>query len=117
MLRIAERELAPEMRRVAAGTGFTFERGMDVPAFGIAPDTPLVRWAQQAARTAHLGAGAVGFGTEASIFAQAGIPTVVIGPGSIEQAHKPDEFLTYAQVAACEVFFERLVAAPMESLR
>jgi acetylornithine deacetylase len=90
---------------------------MDLPAFGIAPDHPLVRWAQQMASTAHLSAGAVGFATEASMFSQAGIPTVVIGPGSIDQAHKPDEYIGYEQVAACEAFFDRIIAQPMPSPR
>jgi acetylornithine deacetylase len=67
-----------------------------------------VQWAQKLARTQHLGPGAVSFATEASLFANAGIPTVVMGPGSIEQAHKPNEYLSYAQVAACEAFFARL---------
>ncbi|HQR21373.1 MAG TPA: acetylornithine deacetylase [Burkholderiaceae bacterium] len=107
----AERVLVPEMRQVAPEAGIDFVRGMDVPAFGVAPDDPLVVWAQQLARTTHLGTGAVSFGTEASIFSQAGIPTVVVGPGSIAQAHKPDEYITLEQVAACEQFFERLVAS------
>jgi acetylornithine deacetylase len=45
------------------------------------------------------------------MFSSAGIPTVVMGPVSIEQAHKPDEYISYAQVAACEAFFARLCAA------
>ena len=53
--------------------------------------------------------------TEASMFSQAGIPTVVIGPGSIDQAHKPDENISYEQVAACEAFFDRIIAQPMPS--
>jgi acetylornithine deacetylase len=105
----AQRTLVPKMRQVTSEADIAFERGMDVPAFGIAPDDPLVRWAQELARTAHLGTGAVGFGTEASIFSQSGLPTVVIGPGSIEQAHKPNEYISLEQVAACEQFFERLV--------
>ena len=109
----AERQLVPEMRRVANDAGIAFECGMDLPAFGIAPDHPLVRWAQEVASTAHLSAGAVGFATEASMFSKAGIPTVVIGPGSIDQAHKPDEYISYDQVAACETFFDRIVAQPM----
>jgi len=36
---------------------------------------------------------------------------VVLGPGSIAQAHKPDEYITYDQVAACEAFFARLAEA------
>ena len=107
----AQRELAPRMRAVAPETGIQFEAGMQVQAFGIEPEAPLVRFAQDLARTAHLGAGAVGFATEASTFMTAGIPTVVLGPGSIAQAHKPDEYISYAQVAACESFFQRLTQA------
>ena len=43
-----------------------------------------------AGRNAH---SKVAYGTEGGLFAQAGIPTVVIGPGSIDQAHKADEFI------------------------
>ena len=111
ILDFAQRELLPKMRAVAADADIRFEMGMDLPAFGIAADAPLVHWAQQLAGSAHLGAGAVSFATEASMFSSAGIPTVVMGPGSIEQAHKPDEYISYAQVAACEAFFARLCAA------
>ncbi|MFZ5541849.1 MAG: acetylornithine deacetylase [Pseudomonadota bacterium] len=112
----AKRELLPEMRRVASDADIAFEPGLNLPAFGIAPDAPVVRFAQQLARTAHLGAGAVGFATEASVFMSAGIPTVVLGPGSIEQAHKPDEYISYEQVAACEAFFTRLTESPLPRL-
>ena len=47
-------------------------------------------------------------GTEAGIFKSAGIPTVVCGPGSIMQAHQPDEFVTLAQLARCEQFLQGL---------
>lgn len=107
----ARRELEPQMQAVVRDTGFRFEELAQLPAFGVAPDAPIVRWAQQLARSAHRGVGAVGFGTEASLFAQAGIPTVLIGPGSIAQAHKPDEFITYEQVAACEDFLDRMVSS------
>jgi acetylornithine deacetylase len=101
----------PAMRAVAPEAGIEFDRGIDLPAFGIDADAPLVRWAQDLAATRHLGAGAVGFATEAPVFMATGIPTVVLGPGSIEQAHKPDEYISYAQVAACERFFARLASA------
>ena len=80
--------------RAARDAGIAFERGLDLPAFGIAPDAELVRWAQEVARTTHLGTGAVSFATESSVFQKAGILTVVLGPGSIEQAHKPDEYIS-----------------------
>ena len=107
----AQRELLPQMQRVAADADIRFEPGMSLPAFGIAPEAPLVDWVMQLAGTRHLGTGAVSFATEASVFQKAGIPTVVMGPGSIEQAHKPDEYISYAQVAACEQFFGRLIEA------
>jgi acetylornithine deacetylase len=103
--------LLPEMRAVAPEADIRIEVGMDLPAFGITPDAPVVKWAQELARTKHLGTGAVSFATEASVFAGIGIPTVVLGPGSIAQAHKPDEYISYEQVAACEAFFARLVEA------
>lgn len=112
ILDYARGELLPQMKRVAPEADIAFEMGMDLPAFGIAPDAPVVRWAMDLARTAHLGTGAVGFATEASVFQRVGIPTVVLGPGSIDQAHKPDEFISYAQVAACEAFFARLIESP-----
>lgn len=111
ILDYAAGELVPQMKAIAPETGIAFEVGMDLPAFGIAPDAPVVQWAMALARTVHKGTGAVSFATEASVFQRAGIPTVVLGPGSIDQAHKPDEFISYEQVAACEAFFARMIAA------
>ena len=110
ILDYARRELLPRMQAVAPESDIAFEMGLDLPAFGIEPDAPVVRWAMDLAQTAQRGPGAVSFATEASIFQRAGIPTVVLGPGSIEQAHKPDEFISYEQVAACEQLFSRLLA-------
>ncbi|CAO4185973.1 acetylornithine deacetylase [Methylorubrum extorquens] len=53
----------------------------------------------------------VPYATEAGRFQQAGIPTVVCGPGSIDQAHQPDEFVTLDELARGEAFMRRLVAA------
>ena len=50
----------------------------------------------------------VSFGTEAGLFQEAGIPTIVCGPGSIDQAHKPNEFIALDQITACEAFLTRL---------
>lgn len=52
----------------------------------------------------------VTYGTEAGLFANAGIPTVVCGPGDIAQAHAPDEFIELDQIAQCEAFVDRLIA-------
>lgn len=53
----------------------------------------------------------VAYATEAGLFQQVGIPTIVCGPGSIEQAHKPDEFVEIDQLAQCDRFLRQLVAS------
>ena len=53
--------------------------------------------------------GVVSFGTEAGIFQQAGMPAVVFGPGSITQAHQPDEFIEIAQLGECIDFIFKLI--------
>ncbi len=50
----------------------------------------------------------VSFGTEAGLFREAGIPGMVIGPGLIDQAHQPDEYIALDQLAACETFLDTL---------
>jgi acetylornithine deacetylase len=54
------------------------------------------------------GTGAVSYATEAGLFQQAGIPAIICGPGSIEQAHKPDEFIAGSELKRCEEFMHRL---------
>nr|USU31987.1 acetylornithine deacetylase [Methylobacterium sp. OTU13CASTA1] len=51
----------------------------------------------------------VPYATEAGRFQVAGIPTVVCGPGSIDQAHQPDEYITLAALEAGEAFMRRLI--------
>jgi acetylornithine deacetylase len=51
---------------------------------------------------------AVSFATEAGHFQGAGLPTIVCGPGSIDQAHKPDEYIAAAQISACIAFMKGL---------
>jgi acetylornithine deacetylase len=54
------------------------------------------------------GTDVVSFGTEAGIFQQLGMAAVVCGPGSIEQAHKPDEYVAISELAACIDMLEGL---------
>jgi acetylornithine deacetylase len=56
------------------------------------------------------GGDGVAYTTEAGVFHAAGIPCVVLGPGSIEQAHRPDEFIEESQLAACFDWLARLTA-------
>ena len=50
----------------------------------------------------------VSFGTEAGLFQEIGISTVVCGPGSIEQAHKIDEFITLEQIKKCLILLDSI---------
>jgi acetylornithine deacetylase len=52
----------------------------------------------------------VSYATEAGRFQGAGLPTVVCGPGSIDQAHQPDEFITLDELERGEAFMKRLLA-------
>ena len=53
--------------------------------------------------------GVVPYGTEGGLFQQKGFSTVVCGPGSIDQAHQPNEYIEVAQVSACEGFLNQLI--------
>ncbi|MCX7247493.1 MAG: acetylornithine deacetylase [Burkholderiales bacterium] len=106
------RSLEVAMKKVAPETGFQFETICEIPSFLGSADDPVTLLAQQL--SGQSGTTQVAFGTEAGLFKQSGIPTVVCGPGSIEQAHQPDEFVSLAQLAQCERFMQRLAA--MQSL-
>ena len=99
--------LEPEMRAIDAGAGFTIEPLSEIPEMDAGPETEIVGLAQEL--SGHAEIGKVSFGTEGSQFQQAGIPTVVCGPGSIQEAHKPNEFVTLEQVKECEAFMRRLM--------
>jgi acetylornithine deacetylase len=52
----------------------------------------------------------VAFGTEGGLFsARLGIPTVICGPGSMAQGHKPDEWVSLDQIARCEAMLAALL--------
>jgi acetylornithine deacetylase len=103
----AEKQLLPEMRRVAPHAGFAWEELGHIPGLDTRGDDWVVDFAKQL--TGANATGKVSFGTEAGLFQQAGLPTIVCGPGSIEQAHKPDEFIALDQVAQCEAMLRRMI--------
>lgn len=57
----------------------------------------------------------VAYATEAGQFQQAGLPVVICGPGSIRQAHQPDEFITRAQLEACMDFLTALTSVQQQA--
>ena len=103
----AEKTLQPEMQKVQRGTGFSWEPLSSFPGLETSEDAEVTQMAKAA--SGGNATAKVAFGTEAGLFDQAGIPTIICGPGSIEQAHKPNEFVAIDQVAQCETFLRRLV--------
>jgi acetylornithine deacetylase len=101
----AETTLLPAMRAVDPATGFSWETLIRYPGLAADPDSAIARLV---ADLAPGPAGRVSFGTEAGLFQAAGIPAMVIGPGDIAQAHRPDEYVTKAQLARCENFLDQL---------
>jgi len=100
--------LEARMKRVWAGAGIATEVKVAVPAFAPEDDSPAETLVKSLMNTNE--ASAISFGTEAPCFQQAGMSVVVFGPGSIEQAHKADEFIAVEQVEECVGFLRRLMA-------
>jgi acetylornithine deacetylase len=103
----AAKHLLPEMHAVRPETRILIEELTAAPGLS----TPIDHEATQlaAALSGGNGTAKVSFATEGGLFAEAGIPTVICGPGSIDQAHKPDEFVALDQIARCEAFLQRLI--------
>ena len=107
-LRAHAASLLPEMQGISPAAGIAFEEWNAIPALSTPVDSEVVSLAR--ALTGANSVGKVSFGTEGGLYQQAGIPTVICGPGSIEQAHRPDEWIALDQVGQCEAFMRRLVA-------
>lgn len=102
-----ERAILPEMQAVDPASGFEWEVVNHTPGLDMRHDDEATRFV--AGLAGANASGRVSFGTEAGLFQQSGIPTIVCGPGSIDQAHKPNEFISLEQVAQCEAFFGRMM--------
>jgi acetylornithine deacetylase len=104
----ARNVLEPEMKAVAPEAGFEFEDRSEFAGLDTPENAEVTLLAKQlSGRNSH---SKVAYGTEGGLFSQAGIPTIVIGPGSIDQAHKADEFIAITELGKCGVFLDRLIA-------
>ena len=106
MRRYTDEVLLPAMRSVAPEAEIRVD-GMGEVA-GLEPMEENAARDLLADLTGANGAGVVPFGTEAGLFQALGMAAVVCGPGSIQEAHKPDEFVTLDQLAACDRMLGKL---------
>lgn len=97
----------PRMRKIAPETDIVTTPRAHVPPLVARDGCPAEALAKQLTGRNH--AEAVAYGTEAGLFQEVGIPSVICGPGNILQAHKPNEFIEISQIAACEKFIRRLI--------
>lgn len=104
----AEQQVLPRMRAVSEHSAIRFSELSAYP--GLATDAQSQAAELIAAFCGSREFGTVAFGTEGGLFDAAGIPTVVCGPGSMDQGHKPDEFVSRAQLDACDAMLQRLLA-------
>jgi len=99
-------ELKLEMRKIYPQSDITFETLANAAPLATAQEAPITYLGTALARNNLLGR--VSFATDAGWLHQAGIPCVVVGPGDIEVAHKPNEFIEISQIEECLGFLDRL---------
>jgi len=104
----AEQALLPAMQAVNADTAIRFEKISAYPGLATPADSAAAQLIARLCGSDDFST--VAFGTEGGLFDQAGIPAVVCGPGSMDQGHKPDEFVSVEQMAACDRLMDRLAA-------
>jgi acetylornithine deacetylase len=105
----AEQQVLPRMRAVSEHSAIRFSELSAYP--GLATDAQSQAAELIAAFCGSREFTTVAFGTEGGLFDAAGIPTVVCGPGSMDQGHKPDEFVSRAQLDACDAMLQRMLAS------
>jgi acetylornithine deacetylase len=108
-LRAAADRITAPLKTAFPEAEIRVERLWDYPGLGTPGDAQVVNFVKSL--TGANGTIKVAFGTEGGLFSQRlGIPTVICGPGSMAQGHKPDEFVTVEQMARCEAMLEALLA-------
>jgi acetylornithine deacetylase len=99
--------LLPAMHAVDPATYIEFDLLSTLPGFDTHDGRAITALGHSCNDTQSVGK--VSFGTEASLFHGANVPTIICGPGHIAQAHQPNEWVALEQIARCELFMRRLV--------
>ncbi len=103
----AEKSLLPRMKKKNLKAKIEFEELSEIPAFDSATELPLTQLCLSLSPFEK--AGKISFGTEAGLFQNLSMQAIVCGPGDINQAHKPDEFIALSQLQACEDFLKQAI--------
>ena len=100
-------EVQAEMQKIRPETGITIDIRGDIP--GCRPEMATEAEALCRALTGDNAEHVVSYGTEAGLFQDVGYSACICGPGNIEQAHQPNEFIEISQLDAGEQFMHRLI--------
>ena len=98
--------LLPEMHAVSRDTKIEFDALSATPGLDTHGASEIAELGRACSGSQDLGK--VSFGTEASLFHCSDISAIICGPGHIEQAHQPNEWISLEQLALCESFMQRL---------
>lgn len=114
----AAEDLLPRLRAVAPEAEIATRRTVSVAGLEADPASPAIALMRRlSGANTTIG---VAFTTEAGLFQRADIPAIVCGPGSIAQAHQPDEFVEIDQIEACLALLTKVIdwaADPVELAR
>jgi len=103
-------KLINDMHKVSSKTGIHFNEKVNYPALDISADIkPVKKIKELLNNQKHK---KVVYGTEGGLFKNRfDIPTIVCGPGSIDQAHKPNEYISIEQIKKCSNFLDNLISS------
>ena len=105
-----ESEVLPDLQEFSAEASIETTPIAVVPPLMPDPEAKAEQWVRTLNGVQEGGSGEVSFATEAGSFQRAGISSVVCGPGSIDQAHQPNEFIDPAELARCEAMIDDVFA-------
>ncbi|MEM9404306.1 MAG: acetylornithine deacetylase [Pseudomonadota bacterium] len=105
-----ERQVLPDLREFAPEASIETTAIARVPPLVPDPEGKAEQWVRRLGGVREGGSGEVAFATEAGSFQRAGISSVVCGPGSIDQAHQPNEFVAVAELDRCEAMVDDVFA-------
>ena len=100
--------LSVQMESLDSHCGIEMELISEYPGLSTTKDLKAIDFVRKLASSNEIAS--INFGTEGGLFNNSlGVATVVCGPGSMEQGHKPDEFIAIEQIEQCEAFMQRLI--------
>src|ERR1700691_1472449 len=99
--------LTREMQAIDSQAGIDLVWSAQTVGLAASESDAIVQWAMKLSRNPRVGK--VSYGTEAGLFQQMGVPSVICGPGDIAEAHRPNEFVALEQLAQCESFMNRIL--------